>query len=81
MVLPMARAGVIREQVFEAADALVNEGQSPTVVAVRTRLGGAARTRLLRSCQAVGRLRIPNDLEARASRLASLLEALLLAFW
>jgi hypothetical protein len=38
----MARAGVTREQVFETADALVNEGQSPTVVSVRTRLGGGS---------------------------------------
>ena len=34
----MARPGVTREQVFETADALVREGQNPTVVAVRTRL-------------------------------------------
>jgi hypothetical protein len=38
----MARTGVTREQVFEAAEALVREGQSPTVVAVRTRLGGGS---------------------------------------
>jgi predicted ribosome quality control (RQC) complex YloA/Tae2 family protein len=38
----MARAGVTREQVFETADALVREGQNPTVVAVRTRLGGGS---------------------------------------
>jgi chromosome segregation ATPase len=35
----MPRPGVTREQVFEAADALVREGQTPTVVGVRTRLG------------------------------------------
>jgi len=40
----MARAGVTREQVFETADALVREGQNPTVVAVRTRLGGGSPT-------------------------------------
>jgi hypothetical protein len=40
--VPMARAGVTREQIFETAEALVNEGQSPTVVAVRTRLGGGS---------------------------------------
>jgi uncharacterized coiled-coil DUF342 family protein len=38
----MARPGVTREQVFETADALVREGQNPTVVAVRTRLGGGS---------------------------------------
>lgn len=38
----MARPGVTREHVFAAADALVQEGQSPTVVAVRTRLGGGS---------------------------------------
>jgi hypothetical protein len=38
----MARSGVTREQVFETADALALEGQSPTVVAVRTRLGGGS---------------------------------------
>ena len=38
----MARPGMTREQVFEVADALVREGQSPTVVAVRTRLGGGS---------------------------------------
>jgi hypothetical protein len=38
----MAQAGVTREQVFETADALVREGQNPTVVAVRTRLGGGS---------------------------------------
>jgi len=38
----MARSGVTREQVFQTADALVREGQNPTVVAVRTRLGGGS---------------------------------------
>jgi len=38
----MARSGVTREQVFETADALVREGRNPTVVAVRTRLGGGS---------------------------------------
>jgi DNA repair exonuclease SbcCD ATPase subunit len=38
----MARAGVTREQIFETAEALVRAGQSPTVVAVRTRLGGGS---------------------------------------
>ncbi len=38
----MARTGVTREQVFEAADALTREGQGPTVVSVRTRLGGGS---------------------------------------
>ncbi|WP_200335987.1 DNA-binding protein [Thiocystis violacea] len=38
----MARSGVTREQVFETADALVREGQNPTVVAVRSRLGGGS---------------------------------------
>jgi chromosome segregation ATPase len=38
----MARFGVRPEQVFETADALVREGQNPTVMAVRTRLGGGS---------------------------------------
>jgi chromosome segregation ATPase len=38
----MARSGVTREQVFETADALVREGQNPTVLSVRTRLGGGS---------------------------------------
>ncbi|MES9902146.1 MAG: DNA-binding protein [Sedimenticola sp.] len=38
----MARPGVTRDQVFEAADALALEGQTPTVVAVRNRLGGGS---------------------------------------
>jgi prefoldin subunit 5 len=38
----MARTGVTREQVFETAEALLREGQNPTVVAVRTRLGGGS---------------------------------------
>jgi len=38
----MARSGVTREQVFEAADALALEGTSPTVMSVRTRLGGGS---------------------------------------
>ncbi|MFY9974020.1 MAG: DNA-binding protein, partial [Chromatiaceae bacterium] len=38
----MPRPGVAREQVFETADALVREGQNPTVVAVRSRLGGGS---------------------------------------
>jgi len=38
----MARSGVTREQVFETAEALVREGQNPTVVSVRTRLGGGS---------------------------------------
>lgn len=38
----MARPGVTREQVFETADALVREGQNPTIVSVRQRLGGGS---------------------------------------
>ena len=38
----MARSGVTREQVFETAEALVREGQNPTVVSVRARLGGGS---------------------------------------
>jgi len=38
----MPRAGVTREQVFEVADGLVREGQNPTVVSVRARLGGGS---------------------------------------
>jgi hypothetical protein len=30
--IPMARAGVIREQIFETAKALVREGQEPLLV-------------------------------------------------
>ncbi len=38
----MARPGITKDQVFDAADALAREGQSPTVVAVRSRLGGGS---------------------------------------
>ncbi len=38
----MARTGVTREQIFDTADTLVREGQTPTVVAVRKRLGGGS---------------------------------------
>ena len=38
----MARSGVRPEQVFATAEALVREGQNPTVMAVRTRLGGGS---------------------------------------
>ena len=38
----MARPGITREQVFETAEALAAEGVTPTVVAVRTRLGGGS---------------------------------------
>jgi hypothetical protein len=38
----MPRAGITREQVFETADGLVREGQNPTVVSVRARLGGGS---------------------------------------
>ena len=38
----MARSGITREQVYDAADTLTREGQSPTVVAVRHRLGGGS---------------------------------------
>ena len=38
----MARPGVTREQVFEACDALAREGQNPTIVSVRARLGGGS---------------------------------------
>ena len=38
----MARPGITSEQVCAAADALVAEGVSPTVVGVRTRLGGGS---------------------------------------
>ena len=38
----MPRVGVTREQVFEAAEGLLREGQNPTVMAVRTRLGGGS---------------------------------------
>ncbi|MGH8549516.1 MAG: DNA-binding protein, partial [Methylococcales bacterium] len=35
----MARAGITEQQVFEAAEALLQEGQTATVSAVRERLG------------------------------------------
>lgn len=38
----MARPGVTREQVFEAAEALVLKGEAATVVAVRNHLGGGS---------------------------------------
>jgi septal ring factor EnvC (AmiA/AmiB activator) len=38
----MARPGVTRKQVFEAAEALVREGKHPTILAVRTHLGGGS---------------------------------------
>ena len=38
----MARTGVTREQVFETAEALALEGQNPTVMAVRAKLGGGS---------------------------------------
>ena len=38
----MARTGVTREQVFETAEALALEGQNPTVMTVRAKLGGGS---------------------------------------
>lgn len=38
----MARSGLTRDQVNEAAESLMLEGQTPTVVGVRTRLGGGS---------------------------------------
>ncbi|EGV19097.1 DNA-binding protein [Thiocapsa marina] len=38
----MGRPGITSEQVHEAADALVAEGVAPTVVGIRTRLGGGS---------------------------------------
>ena len=38
----MGRPGITAEQVHEAADALLSEGMSPTVVSIRTRLGGGS---------------------------------------
>ena len=38
----MGRPGITREQVFEAADSIANEGVTPTVMSVRTRLGGGS---------------------------------------
>jgi hypothetical protein len=40
----MGRAGVTRDQVFEAADALAGEGVQPTVKTVRDRIGGSYST-------------------------------------
>jgi len=40
----MPRPGVTREQVFEAADALAEEGIAPTVKRVRERIGGSFST-------------------------------------
>ena len=44
----MGRPGIAKEQVFDAADALAREGQTPTVVAVRTRLGGGSPNNITR---------------------------------
>ena len=38
----MARAGISKDQVFEAASALLDEGTSPTVQAVRGRIGSGS---------------------------------------
>ncbi len=38
----MARSGLTRDQVNEAAESLMLEGQTPTVVGIRTRLGGGS---------------------------------------
>ena len=38
----MARPGITREQVFDTAESLLLEGQTPTVMGVRTRLGGGS---------------------------------------
>lgn len=38
----MGRPGITREQVFETADAIAREGVTPTVMAVRKRLGGGS---------------------------------------
>ncbi|MCB1882126.1 MAG: DNA-binding protein, partial [Gammaproteobacteria bacterium] len=38
----MARPGVTREMIFEAADAIAREGRTPTVLAIRERLGGGS---------------------------------------
>jgi chromosome segregation ATPase len=38
----MGRPGITKEQVFEASSAIAREGQTPTVVLVRTRLGGGS---------------------------------------
>jgi len=44
----MGCPGVTREQVFDIADAIAREGQTPTVVAVRTRLGGGSPNNITR---------------------------------
>ena len=38
----MGRPGITRESVVEAAEALTNEGTTPTVMGVRERLGGGS---------------------------------------
>ena len=38
----MGRPGITREQVFETAGAIAHEGTTPTVMAVRKRLGGGS---------------------------------------
>jgi septal ring factor EnvC (AmiA/AmiB activator) len=40
----MGRVGITKEQVFDAADALANEGIQPTVKEVRKRIGGSYST-------------------------------------
>ncbi len=44
----MARSGLTRDQVKEAAESLMLEGQTPTVVAIRTRLGGGSLNNITR---------------------------------
>ena len=44
----MARQGISREQVFDAAGALLDEGTSPTVQAVRERIGSGSFTTINR---------------------------------
>jgi DNA repair exonuclease SbcCD ATPase subunit len=44
----MPRTGITSDQVFDAAQALVREGRSPTVVAVRSRLGGGSPNNIVR---------------------------------
>jgi chromosome segregation ATPase len=55
----MARTGLTREQVLETAEALLLEGQTPTVVSIRTRLGGGSTVNITRW---LGEWKAENDL-------------------
>ncbi|MFB1490101.1 MULTISPECIES: DNA-binding protein [unclassified Thiocapsa] len=55
----MARTGLTREQVLETAEALLLEGQTPTVVSIRSRLGGGSTVNITKW---LGEWKAENDL-------------------